>query len=55
MQIYWFRNETIQLDLMIEKQTREIKKYENREEVINEDRKFLKGQTKEAMKQNKVL
>lgn len=43
------------LDEVIERQTREIRKFEMREVRVNEDRKFLREQTKDAMKQNKVM
>ena len=43
------------LDQSNESQARDIKKFEMRVERQNEDRKFLKEQTKDAMKQNKIL
>ena len=54
-QLSWFRQEAIKLDELVQKQFREIKKYESRDNTIKEDNKFLKDQTKDAMKQNKVL
>lgn len=54
-QITWFKNEAVLLDEVIEKQTREIRKFEMREGRLVEDRKFLREQTKDAMKQNKVM
>lgn len=54
-QLAWFRTEAVKLDEMVQKQYREIKKYESRDTTIKEDNKFLKEQTIQAMKQNKQL
>jgi len=54
-QIHWFKNEAAVLDQLNESQARDIKKFEMRVERQTEDRKFLKDQTKDAMKQNKIL
>lgn len=54
-QIGWFKNEAIKLDSILETQKREVQKLKSKELNIIEDRKFLKDQTKEAMKHNKLL
>jgi len=54
-QIHWFKHEAGVLESNIESQSRDIKKFEMRVGRLNEDRKFLKDQTKDAMKQNKIL
>jgi len=41
-QLSWFRQEAIKLDELVQKQFREIKKYESRDNTIKEDNKFLK-------------
>ena len=41
-QITWFKNEITNLNEVIEKQTREMAKYETRDSRITDDRKFLK-------------
>ena len=54
-QLAWFRTEAVKLDEMVQRQYREVKKYESRDTTIKEDNKFLKEQTMQAMKQNKHL
>eukprot|EP00347_Sterkiella_histriomuscorum_P006538 403352386 len=54
-QIGWFKNEATKLDTILDTQKRELQKLKSRELNINEDRKFLKDQTKDAMKNNKLL
>ncbi len=51
-QIQWFRHEAIQLDEIINKQTRDIAKMQGKKGMIQGDRGFIKQQVKEAMKQN---
>lgn len=54
-QIQWFKKEAGVLEDLIQTQARDIQKFEMRDANINGDRKFLKDQTKDAMKQNKIL
>lgn len=54
-QIGWFKNEAIKLDQILETQKREVQKHKSRELNLVEDRRFLKGQIKDAMKHNKLL
>ena len=51
-QIQWFRHEAIQLDEVINRQTREIAKMQGKKRMIQGDRGFIRQQVKEAMKQN---
>jgi hypothetical protein len=44
-QLSWFRSEAIKLDEMVQRQYREINKYQSRDTTIKEDNKFLKEQT----------
>jgi len=50
-----FKYEAVKLDAILENQKKEVQKLKSREININEDRKFLRDQTKEAMKNNKLL
>ncbi|CDW90797.1 UNKNOWN [Stylonychia lemnae] len=54
-QIGRFKSAAINLDRILEIQKREVQKLKSKELNINEDRKFLKEQTKDAMKHNKLL
>jgi chromosome segregation ATPase len=54
-QIDWFKNEALKLDQILENQKKELQKLKSRDLNLVEDRKFLRGQIKDAMKHNKLL